>query len=135
MNKEFAKLTISRRFTSLLKAIETLEAEGKLDLSYNRDLAIRDAKYTDHRSSPTVLEIESAIHIIVRAQDGMDCMTKYAPFHSMMHDGDIAVLLPVNESGLICGASEAVGFNRVCEIANNAESRKLVAKLGGVAGY
>ena len=134
MNKESAKLTIVRRFNSLLSAVETFESEGKIDLSYNRDLAIRDAKYTDHRSKPVVLELETGLHLIVTSQDGLKCMTKYSPFCSVMHDGDLAILFPVNESGAVCGILEAVELNRVCELANNPENRKLIAKSGGVAG-
>lgn len=135
MNKESETLTITRRFNSLTSAIETFESEGKLDLSYNRPLAISDAKYTDNRSKPAVMEINSELHMIVRAPDGMDCMTKFTPFSSTMHDGNIAVLLPVNGSGVICSLSDAVAFNRLCELPNNKENRKLVAKVGSVAGY
>ena len=135
MNKESATLTITRRFNSLVSAIETFESEGKLDLSYNRPLAISDAKRTDHRSKPTVMEINGELNIVVRAPDGMDCMTKFTPFCSMMHDGNLAVLLPVNGSGVICGLSDAVAFSRLCELPNDKENRKLISKVGGVAGY
>lgn len=134
MNPEAESYTINRRFPSLLTAIETMEAEGKLDLSYNRPLALSNAKYTDRRSSPTVLEIEGAIHLIVRAPDGMDCLTEYSPFSSCMHDGQLAVLFPVDATDKRCELAEATTLKRLVWMKNTDLNRKAIANFKMIAG-
>jgi len=126
---------ITRRFSSLIIAVETLEAEGKLDLSYNRELAIRDAKYTDHRSKPTVLELDGELCLICKASDGLLCLTKYSPFSSCMHDGELAASLPVDESGKISELGNAVALSSIGAFSNTRESRSFLARLGMIAGF
>ena len=127
-------MKITRRFNSLLSAIETLETEGKLDLSYNRPLAISDAKYTDRRYAPTVLEVGGKLNLIVRAHDGMLCMTEYSPFASCMHGDGLAILMPATKSGVFCQLWDAVIFLKFGKVPNTPVARAEIAKANLVAG-
>lgn len=80
-------INVVTKFASLHAAVLAQEAAGKLDLSYNRDSALAEARYTDRLGSALVFaDAEGQIWFLVVAPDGLLCLNKYEPFVAVMSD-------------------------------------------------
>lgn len=89
-----ANINIARRFDSVLSAIQILESEGKLDLSYNRPLALQDAKFLDRtpRTSVVLVFADAAGQLwYVINHEGENILHRYEPFSSILSDGPLNV--------------------------------------------
>jgi hypothetical protein len=123
---------ILRRFDSLSEAITTLESEGKLDLSYNRDLAIRDALYSDKRSRTNAVEMPDGLWVLVRDHD-LTVMTKYRPFHGVLSDAPLTVAAPVDANGGRVGLASAHALVFCGTLSNTPANRRSLALANLIA--
>lgn len=94
-------INVVTKFASLHAAVLAQEAAGKLDLSYNRDLAIRES-IARSRGLPVALVFADAtgqIWFLVVAPDGLLCLNKYEPFVACMSDCARPGYVAINPAG------------------------------------
>ncbi len=94
-------INVVTKFASLHAAVLAQEAAGKLDLSYNRELAIRESIARFH-GMPVALVFadgEGQIWFLVVAPDGLLCLNKYEPFVACMSDVARPGYVPIGEDG------------------------------------
>lgn len=124
-------ITIARRFNNLLEAVTELN----IDLSYNRELAIRDIKakasYRGLKVTAVFSDTDGQLWYIIRSvREGLNILHKYVPFFSCISDAPFEVYC-TEDNATIETTTKLVHLGR----AQNSEgTRKAIAKEGLIAG-
>jgi hypothetical protein len=136
----------AQTFATLSEVLTPESREAlNIDISYNPQLALDDAKYADLRgehwqiftTGETDERGETKVFQIVRCRlDGCFVVTRWTPFHGYLSNEPLSVYLPLNAAGTQCEIFDAVALKRLdgFVIRNDHQSRRAAAKLGFVVG-
>ena len=114
-----SNINIARRFDNLSTAILALESEGKLDLTYNRPLALQDAEFHD---APFVFADDADQLWYVSSHEGERILHKYSPFGSILSSGPLNLFFLADRNTILDLKSS---------IRNDRKSRREVASILG----
>ena len=131
MNKD---ITIARRFNTILEGVTELN----IDLSYNKEEALRDIKalnsYRDLKVTAVFADTDNQLWYIIRSvREGLNLLHKYVPFHNCLSNAPFQVYSPscAGDDATVETATKLLHIGRApkCEGA-----RQEIAKRGFIAG-
>lgn len=127
-------IKIAARYSTLTAAV----AATGMDLSYNEADARQTIRWTeaDRRLKLVAVfadDTNQIWYVVNSVRENLNLLHKFEPFFSCMHDGPFNIMIP-KDGGEVVELETASELVQLNTISKTPENRKLIAKIGFIAG-